>query len=407
MTHQIRALSTRPLFIGTYTERLPHVNGKGAGIYRAAFDATSGAARDAILAAPAGNPSFLSVMGSTLVAVGEEDKFVHNDGSILASSGAVCAFAIERGGHLRLVDRAPSLGSWPCHCVVDSRRRVALVSNYGGGSVAALPLLRSNDSSDDDVVGLGAASVVVHEAGSTVATGAVDVARQEAAHCHQISLTRDERFAIVCDLGRNEVASYALDERAPLLRRIGTARSAPGAGPRHAVLAHSQRWLFVVNELDSTIATYAFDAATGALAHAPHGDVVSTLPSAFHQRSSTLSSSSSSKSNLCADIRLHPSGRWLYCSNRGHDSIAVFAVDETSDAAACRLSALAHTGSGGACPRAFIVTDDGRFLLVANQDSDSVVTFAVDATSGLLTPTGDVLHVPTPVCLAFGPMNQQ
>lgn len=349
------------LYVGTYTGQ------RSKGIYAWRFDAATGKTESLGLAAAAPNPSFLALhpSGNFLYAVQERGDYQGQ------KSGALSAFSIDRGtGRLKLLNEVPSGGADPCYVSVDAAGRNALVANYTGGSVAVLPIAEDGT--------LSPASCCIQFSGK-----GVHPARQEAPHAHSITLSPDGRFAIAADLGLDKLQVYRFDGAEGMLVANGVpfARTAPGAGPRHLAFQPGGRFVYVLNELTCSITTYAFDGQTGALLELGS---VSTLPPDYRG------------SNTGAEIRVHPSGRFLYASNRGHDSIAVYALDGQGG-----LKLLQHLPTGGKTPRNFVLDPSGCFLLAANQDSDSVVIFKVDAGTGCLSPTGGKLGVGAPVCLRF------
>lgn len=350
------------VYFGTYTR------GESKGIYRAKLDRSTGALTDLQLAAELVNPSFLALHPKLprLYACGEVGGFAGGKG------GAVSALAIdEASGRLTLLNQQSSGGAGPCHLSVDPAGRNVLVANYGGGSVAALPL--------DDEGRLKEPSAVVQHSGSSV-----HPTRQKGPHAHSVNLSPDGRFAFVADLGLDKLMIYRFDSAVGGLSANDppNAAMAPGAGPRHFAMHPSGRFAFVINELNSTITSLAYDAASGGFRAI---DSVSTLPDEFDGRNTT------------AEVVVHPSGRFVYGSNRGHDSIAVFALDETTG----RLTARGQTPCGGRTPRNFAIEPSGRFLLAANQDSDNVVVFRIDPENGALKAAGVELKAPTPVCVRF------
>ncbi len=340
------------LYVGTYTENIYLVRmGRRSGELVRVGAANAGA-----------NPSFLSMHpnGRVLYAVNELDQ-----------TGAVSAFAIDRAtGALTRLNGQPSGGAAPCYVSVERTGRAALVANYGGGSVALLPI-EANGA-------LGPAHTVQH-------TGkGPNAERQEAPHAHCILPDPTNRFALAADLGADRVFVYRLDLEGRSLRHIeeGDAGLRPGAGPRHLAFHPTLRLVFVANELDSTVATLRFDSERGALSFI---DARSTLPPGW------------TGTNYPADIHVAANGRTLYVSNRGHNSIAMFSVAESTGALA--LEQVVSTE--GDWPRNFSLDPSGRWLLVANQRSGSVVVFARDPNTGRLTPTRQRIAMPSPVCLRF------
>ncbi len=347
-------------YIGTYT-------GKGsAGIYVYRLDGASGALEMAAPPAQAANPSFLAVdpQKRCLYAVAELGEFHGHPG------GGVSAFAIDAGsGALTPLNQQPSHGSAPCHLCVDASGRYVLVANYSSGTVSMLPIEAGG--------ALGRATEIIQHHGA-----GPDPRRQEGPHAHSVTLDPDNRFAFVCDLGLDKIMAYRLDlDNGSLPPHTPPwAATAPGAGPRHLAFHPHGRNAYVINELDSTVTAYAYDQMDGTLSPL---QTVSTLPADF------------SAANTCADVHVSPCGRFLYGSNRGHDSIAIWGIDANNGA----LTPLAHTPSGGKTPRNFAIDPSGTFLLAANQDSDNVVVLRIDPDTGRLAPTGHSIAVSMPVCV--------
>jgi 6-phosphogluconolactonase len=339
------------LYVGTYTESIHLVR----------MDRRSGELVGVGAVNAGANPSFLSIHpnGRVLYAVNEIEQ-----------SGIVSAFAIETAtGTLTRLNEQPSGGGAPCYVSVERSGRAVLVANYGGGSVALLPIEPNG--------ALAPAQVVQH-------TGkGPNAERQEAPHAHCIIPDPANRFALAADLGADRVFVYQLDLEGRSLRHVegGDAVMRPGAGPRHLAFHPTLPLVFVANELDSTVATLRFDAQRGTLS--PLG-TVSTVPAGW------------TGTNYPADIHVAANGRTLYLSNRGHNSIAVFSV---SGEGALALEQV--TSTEGDWPRNFSLDPSGRWLLVANQRSDSVVVFARDPKNGRLTLTRQRLALPSPVCLRF------
>jgi 6-phosphogluconolactonase len=360
------------LFVGTYTGK------DSKGIYAYGFDPSNAALAplDAAakgLAAETTNPSYLAVdpSGRYLYAVNETQKYKG------AASGAVSAFAINRDQNgratdkLALLNQMASRGTDPCYIVFDKSGKHALVANYSSGSVAVFPVQADGR--------LGDASAVMQHTGSSI-----NKERQQGPHAHWIDLAPDNRFAIAVDLGLDEVLVYRFDAKTGSLlpNDHPYAKVDAGAGPRHLAFHPNGKLAYVINELQSSITTFSFDAGNGELGKL---ETVSTLPKDFKGMSSA------------AEIKVHPNGKFLFASNRGHDSIAVFAIDSKSGL----LKLVDYFPTGGKAPRDFEIDPTGKFLLVANQDSDNIVTFRIDADTGTLTPTGQTVHVSAPACLKF------
>jgi len=351
------------LYVGMYTKP-----GVADGIYLIRMDRRSGKLRRVGSVNAGANPSFLAIHpnGRVLYAVNELEKYNGR------KTGAVSAFAIARDtGVLTRRNEQPSEGGAPCFVSVDRSGRVVLVANYVGGNVALLPI-QANGS-------LAPAAHVVQHRG----TGP-NAARQEAAHAHCIVADPSNRFVLAADLGVDRVFVYRLDLDGKSLRHIesGDAVMRPGAGPRHIAFHPTLPLVFVANELDSTVSTLRFDAERGALFPL---DTRSTVPAGW------------TGTNYPADIHVASTGRTLYVSNRGHNSIAVFSVAASTGALALEQA----VSTEGDWPRNFSLDPTGRWLLVANQRSDSIVVFGRDQESGRLTPTHQRISLPSPVCLRF------
>ena len=350
------------LYVGTYT-----VGTRSEGIYLVRMDRRSGRLQRVGSVDAGANPSFLGTHpnGRCLYAVKELEQYNGQP------TGAVSAFAIAKDtGALTRLNEQPSGGGAPCFVSVDKSGRVALVANYAGGSLALLPI-QANGA-------LAPAAHVVQHTGK-----GPNAERQAAPHAHCILADPSNRFALAADLGADRVFVYHLDLEGRSLRHIeeGDAVTRPGAGPRHLAFHPTLPLVFVANELDSTVATLRFDSARGALTVL---DARSTVPAEW------------TGTNYPADIHVASSGRTLYVSNRGHNSIAVFSVDSTG---ALALEQVVSTE--GDWPRNFSLDPSGRWLLVANQRSDSVVVFGRDPENGRLTPTRQRIALPSPVCLRF------
>ena len=347
------------LFIGTYT------SSTSEGIYTYRMNSDTGELTK-FTSIKSENPSFLTLDRSRrfLYAVNEVAEFEGKP------SGAVSAYSIDRTGTLKTLNQQPSMGADPCHLSVDRRRTSLLVANYTGGSVALLPIMKNGT--------LGPATDVKQHEGS----GPKE--QQKGPHAHCIILDSLERHAIAADLGSDRVLVYRFD---PVTRKLHPGRQPSiglqaGAGPRHLTLHPNGRYAYVINELDSTMTTLRYNSTAGTLTTI---DTASTLPTGFADKS------------YCADVHVAPSGRFLYGSNRGHNSIVVFAIDTRTG----KPSLIEHVSTEGNWPRNFVIDPSGRFLLVANQRSDNVVVFRIDSRTGRLKPSGQTAQVPMPVCLKF------
>jgi len=350
------------VYIGTYTQR------RSKGIYLAHLDLAGGTLRLVGVAGEVVNPSFLAIHPSHkfLYSIGEVGVFAGGKG------GAVSAFAVDAAtGKLTLLNQKSSRGPGPCHVVLDRLGKNALVANYSGGSVACLPIGEDGR--------LGDATAFIQHKGSSV-----NPQRQQGPHAHSINLDAANRFAFVPDLGLDKVLVYRFDPAAGTLEPNDPpgASIAPGSGPRHFAFHPNGRFAYVINELKSTVTAFAYDAERGTLQTL---QTVSTLPDEFDGRNTT------------AEVQVHPSGKFLYGSNRGHDSIACFRID----AATGRLTPIGHEPTQGKNPRNFGIDPTGAYLLAANQDGDNVVAFRIDPAGGKLHPTGQSIRVPMPVCVKF------
>ena len=352
------------VYVGTYT-------GKGSeGIYAYRFDPATGETRWIGLAASTDNPSFLAVdpNGRFIYAVNEIDTF-HNE-----PTGAISVFAVDRqSGKLKLLQQVSSLGAGPAHVSLDKSARFLMVANYNGGSVAVFPIRTDGRLSPH--------SAFVQDVGSSV-----NPERQAGPHAHFIQVTNDNRFAIVADLGLDKLLLYLFDASRGSLTPGSPdfVKADPGAGPRHLAFAPSGKFVYVVNELTSTVTVFAYEPSSGALHTA---QTISALPKNF------------AGNNTAAAIMVDAEGRFLYVSNRGNDSIAVFSIDPEDG----QLKSLQWLASGGKTPRDFVIDPTGRWLFAANQDSNDVKLFQIDPGSGRLTPTERSLSVVSPVCVRFVP----
>jgi 6-phosphogluconolactonase len=349
------------VYFGTYT-------GKGSqGIYACRFRPSTGKLTPVELAAETPNPSYLVVDPAQryLFAANEIGDYQN------AKSGSVSSFAIDRHtGKLRALNTVASRGADPCHLAVDKNGSHVLVANYTGGSVAVLPVKADGM--------LGEASDFIQHKGSSV-----DPERQKEPHAHDVVLTPDNRFAVVADLGLDKLMVYRLDiEKGKLTADPPAGSVKPGSGPRHFAFHPNGRWAYVINEMGNTITAFNWDGAKGSF-HEMQS--VPTLPKDFKGENTT------------AELVVDRKGRYLYGSNRGHDSIAVYAIDPAKG----MLTLLEDVPTLGKEPRMFALDPTGAYLFAANQNSNTVVVFRVNPSSGRLTPTGEKVEVVSPVCVTF------
>jgi 6-phosphogluconolactonase len=355
---------TTHVYIGTYTG-----GSKSEGIYLLNLDLATGALTKAGATAGVDNPSFLAIHPTRkfLYAVCEVSEV---DGK---KGGGVSALAIDpKSGGLTLLNQQSSVGSGPCHLVVDKTGKNALVANYGGGSCCVLPI------GDDGK--LGEVSSFIQHKGTSV-----DKGRQEAPHAHSINLDLANRFAFCADLGLDEVLVYRFDADKHTLAPNDPpfAPVAPGSGPRHFAFHPGGKYAYVINEMKLTVTAFAYDASKGVLKEL---QTISTVPEGIKTDGFST-----------AEVQVHPSGKFLYGSNRGHDSIAMFSIDQATG----KLTALGQQPTGGKTPRNFGIDPSGAFLLAENQDSGTIVVLSIDPKSGKLAPTGHKIEVPMPVCAKF------
>lgn len=351
------------VYVGTFTGET------GAkGIYVFNLDANSGAMEHRQTVPGLISPSFLAFHPTRPFLYAVERQWTPER----PEEGAVAAFSIDTStGLLTQLNRRPSRGLSPCYVSVSPSGGYALVAHYGGGQVVALPIRDDGRLAD-------ATDVVQH-----VGRGP-DPTRQTGPHAHCIVPDASGRHILACDLGLDRLFVYQLDEAAGKLvpNSLPYAQVSSGAGPRHLSFHPSGRYLYVINELDSTLSAFAYDGDRGACQIV---QTVSTLPDSFTGTSHT------------AQVIVHPSGRFVYGSNRGHDSIAIFAIDQETG----RLHAVGHQPTQGQIPRNFTIDPTGIFLLAGNEQSGTMVTFRVNQATGELTATGHVTHTPSPVCILF------
>src|SRR5438552_911284 len=351
-------------YVGTYTTK---TNSKGMYVFR--FDATTGKLSAIGIAAETRDPSWVAVHpnGKFLYAANEAGK-----------SSTVSAFAIDaKNGKLTILNQLPSLGEDPCYLSFDKTGKYVLVANYSSGTIAVFPILADGR--------LGEHTAMLKDQGAT----GPNKERQEGPHAHWIEVSSDNRFAFVADLGLDAILSYRFDAskgsltpNKPFFLRPLTA----GVGPRHATFSPGGGHFYVLSEINSTVTAFAYAPDHGVFGYLGG---VPMLPAGFEGR------------NDAAEIAVNPNGKFLYASNRGHDSIAVFAIEPSKGT----LTFVAHVPTGGKEPRHFAIDPSGKYLLAENQLSNNIVVFKIDPATGGLTPTGQVVEIPSPVNMAFLPEN--
>lgn len=358
------SLASLLIFVGTYTPN----NGSSQGIYAVPFDPATGVLGQPTLAAETPNPTFLAWHPTqpVLYALNESGQIGATPG------GAALAFTYDPAtGSLNRLQVERTGGGGCAHLGVDPAGRALVMVSYAGGQIASLPLDPA-----------GRPQPVVTKLSQAGSPGPI-ARRQDKSHPHSVTFSPDARFAYVCDLGLDRIFRYRIDPATAGLALAGETAAKPGAGPRHSKFSADGKFFYVINELNSTVAVYAV---------ADDGDLterqsVSTLPSDYKDRNTT------------AEIRLSPDGRFVYGSNRGHDSLAVFA----RDAANGTLTPVEIVPCGGKHPRNFNLSPDGRWLVCANRDSNNLAVFRIDPVTGRLSATGQTVTVPLAVCVVFAP----
>ena len=349
------------VFVGTYTGG----DSISKGVYSCEFDAETGKLSEPVLAAELINPSFLAIhpSGKYLYAVNEVSEGPGR------GNGAVTALTINADGTLTKINHQASEGGAPCHCNVDSTGTNLLIANYGGGNVAVYPI--SEDGS------LKPVSCNIQHEGSSV-----DKSRQGAPHAHSINISSDNKFAYAADLGLDKIMIYKLDAEAHTLTPASqpAALVTPGGGPRHFAIHPSSKFAYTNNEITMVVTGFSRNPEDGSLKALQE---ISTIPAGFDGRKST------------AECLVHPSGKFLYVSNRGHETITAFMIDQETGL----LTYVENEPTGGKEPRNFFIDPSGKWLLAENQNSDTVYVFSIDQQTGALKPTGDFVTVGRPVCI--------
>jgi 6-phosphogluconolactonase len=362
-------------YVGTYTTKT-----ESKGIYAFEFDADTGKLTPKGVAADTPDPSWVAVhpSGKFLYAANEAGK-----------ASTVSAFVVDaESGKLSPLNQMPALGEDPCYISFDKTGKYVLVANYTSGNIVVFPILPDGKLDEH--------TALVQDRGAT----GPNKERQEGSHAHWIETSMGNGMVFAADLGLDRVLIYPFDpktgsftsdevahstgwSKSPAAKRGWSVTLRPGTGPRHVAFSRDGRFLYVLGELQSTVTVFKSPGADDDNFHSIQH--VSTLPKGFSGR------------NDAAEIAVHPNGKFLYASNRGHDSIAVFAINPAKGT----LTFVAHDSTRGKEPRHFAIDPSGRYLLTENQNSNTIVEFRIDAATGKLTPTGEVVNVPSPVCLAF------
>jgi len=350
------------VYLGTYTGQ------SSKGIYATRLDSGTGKLAPPQLVAELKNPSFLAIHPSQryLYAIAEIDEFKGQ------KAGGVAAYAIDPAtAKLTLINQQSTGGPGPAFVGVDGSGKIAMVANYGGGSVESLPI------KDDGSLG-EPASFFQHEGSS------VDPARQKEPHAHSINATPDDKYAVAADLGLDKLLVYKLDTATGKMSPNDPpfAKTPPGGGPRHLAFAPDGKFAYLVNEMGCSVTVFSYDGSRGVLTQV---QTVSALPG---EKSPKYSG---------AEVQVHPSGKFVYASIRGLDVIAIFRVDQATG----KLTPAGHQSSGGKTPRNFRIDPTGTFLLAANQGTGNVVSMRIDPNTGALTPTGSAIDVGSACCVKF------
>jgi len=359
----IKSTNLTTFHIGTYTRSEGHVDGNAKGIYKIQVNESTGKIIEKKLVATVINPSFLSYSPDKkyLYAVSE---LAHAD----EPTGFIYAYKIGKDS-LELINRLPTDGQAPCHVSIDQTGKFAFVANYVGG-VVKMYHIKADGS-------LAAADKKQFEGSSTHP-------QQDSPHLHSVIISPDNQLAVAPDKGTDKIWLFKIDHKNGQLVPTEQAflKIQDGAGPRHLVWSKNGNFCYVINELDNTVNVIAYDKASNLFSSI---QAISTLPAAYEGES------------YCADIRLHPTGKFLYGSNRGHDSIVLYEVDTTTG----KLTFIETASTRGTFPRNFRIDTQGKFLYAANQNSRNIASYAIDTTTGKLNFTGSDFKIGTPVCIEF------
>jgi 6-phosphogluconolactonase len=363
LTHAAFAGDDYHVYFGCYT----NAKSGSKGIHVSKFNTATGALSEPEVAAETGSPSFLAIHPSR--------KYLYAVGEMVVpgqKGGGVSAFSISQpDGKLTLINQVSSVGSGPCHISLDQTGKMAMVANYGGGSVASYAIADNGALSE-------AKTFVQHEGSS------VNDKRQAGPHAHSMNRSPDNRFGFACDLGLDKVIIYALDPSSGSMKAHGHATVSPGSGPRHFAFHPSGKYAFVNNEILMTVTSFAYDAEKGTLTEI---ETVSTLPEVDRGKTGLST----------AETVAHPSGKFVYVSNRTHDTIAVFTCDQATG----KLTLIQNASAEGQIPRNFNLDPTGRWMIVAHQNSNTAALFKVDEVSGRLSFTGKKIQVGGAVCVRF------
>ena len=350
------------IYIGTYTS-----NTKSEGIYLYHFDTDTETLSDCLDSISISNPSFLkSNSANTLYSVSEVDQI---DG---VYGGSINSFLIDKKtGKLSQINSKSTKGAYPCHVSIDNVEKHVLVSNYMGGNILMYPISKNGFIEND--------SAHIMHYGSSKG----NLERQEGPHPHSSAFTPDNKYLLVADLGKDMIVCYRINSKAELiLCESKSIKLKEGQGPRHMTFHPNGKYFYLINELGNSINVYCYSVEKEALEFIQK---ISTLPEIFD------------KENLAADIHIHPNGKFLFASNRGHDSIAIFSINQHNG----YLKLINHQSTFGKYPRNFGIDSTGNYLLVANKNSNNVVVFKINKVNGKLTKLNTVLDVPSPTCVEF------
>lgn len=360
------------VWFGTYTGKPP----RGNGIYVSRYDEITGEISRPKLATKIKNPSFL-VVHPTLSIVYAVSEIADLNGK---PTGGIISFVVDmRSGQLTQQSVQPSQGKGPCHLSLDATGKSLLAANYGSGSVICLGI-------NDDGSLLPPVATTQDKPGGFIqhAGTGPNKSRQQGPHGHSMNATSTGKFAISCDLGADKVFVHKLDVPTAVITPHNSTPTQPGGGPRHFALHPRLPFGYVNNELDMTVTAFRFDAVEGNLQKIHSA---STIPDSIQERTGFST----------AEIAIHPSGKFLYVSNRGHDSIALFGINEQSG----KLSLKSVEPTRCQTPRHFAIAPDGKRLYAAGQASGTITAFTIDSETGKLSFTKRMLKVPKPVCIVF------